>query len=241
MDPSAALAAVLADELSRCGVTEAVVSPGSRSAPLARALWAHPGITVHVRFDERSVGFLAVGLARGSGRAAAVVCTSGTAAANLHPAVLEAHHDQVPLILLTADRPPELRGIGAGQTIDQIKLYGTTVRFFAELSVPERRLGQTGYWRSVACRAVIAARTGPAHLKIALREASGHEQADRWPERLDGRAGGLPWTAVPATAAPAVDIAAPARGVVAAGAGADPVASVAFAELAGCCSPNHKP
>ena len=233
LDPAVALARVLADELSRCGVTEAVVSPGSRSAPLARALWAHPGITVHVRVDERSAGFLAIGLARGSGRPAVVVCTSGTAAANLHPAVLEAHHDRVPLILLTADRPPDLRGTGANQATDQIKLYGAAVGFFAELGAPEWRPGQVAYWRSVVCRAVVAARTGPVHVNVALRETRSGGDADRWPESLGGRAGGAPWTVAPRSAAPRVDVAVPARGLVVAGAGADPAAAVAFADAAG--------
>ncbi|HEX2497838.1 MAG TPA: thiamine pyrophosphate-binding protein, partial [Actinomycetes bacterium] len=110
MNPATALARVLADELIRCGVTEAVVAPGSRSAPLALALHADPRIRMHVRIDERSAGFVALGLGKMSGRPAALVCTSGTAAANLHPAVAEAAHAHVPLVVLTADRPPELRG-----------------------------------------------------------------------------------------------------------------------------------
>jgi 2-succinyl-5-enolpyruvyl-6-hydroxy-3-cyclohexene-1-carboxylate synthase len=230
-DPAAALASVLADELGRAGVTDAVVSPGSRSAALARALWAYPGITVHVRVDERSAGFLAIGLARRSGRPAVVVCTSGTAAANLHPAVLEAHHDRVPLIVLTADRPPELRATGANQTTDQVKLYGSAVRFFAELGVPEPRTGQVAYWRSVVSRAVAGARTGPVHVNVALRESRAGSGA--WPEPLDGRPDGLPWTTVWPTVARPVDVAVPARGLVVAGAGANPAAAVAFAEAAG--------
>ncbi|TDB82276.1 2-succinyl-5-enolpyruvyl-6-hydroxy-3-cyclohexene-1-carboxylic-acid synthase [Micromonospora sp. KC721] len=233
LDPATALATVLADELSRCGVTDAVVSPGSRSAPLARALWAHPRIVVHVRVDERSAGYLAIGLARGSGRPAAVVCTSGTAAANLYPAVLEAHHDRVPLVVLSADRPPELRGTGANQTTDQTKLYGASVRLFIELGVPERRRGQVRYWRSVVSRAVDAARTGPVHVNVALREARLDGTPAAWPEPLDGRAGGEAWTVVSSPAPPVTDLAVPPRGLVVAGAGADAAGAVAFAEAAG--------
>ncbi|MCW2585120.1 MAG: 2-succinyl-6-hydroxy-2,4-cyclohexadiene-carboxylic acid synthase/2-oxoglutarate decarboxylase, partial [Frankiales bacterium] len=176
MNPSTALARVLVDELVRGGVTEAVLSPGSRSAPLAFAL--HDAdragrLRLHVRIDERSAAFLALGLAKASGRPVPVVTTSGTAAANLHPAVLEAAHGHVPLLLLTADRPPELRGTGANQTVDQVKLYGDAVRLFVEVGAPE--LGQDGYWRALACRALSAAlgdlgsAAGPVHLNLALR------------------------------------------------------------------------
>ena len=139
MNPSTALAHVLVDELVRGGVREAVLSPGSRSAPLAFAL--HDAdragrLRLHVRIDERSAGFLALGLAKASGRPVPVVTTSGTATANLHPAVLEAAHAGVPLLVLTADRPPELRGTGANQTIDQLGLYGSAVRMFLELGTP---------------------------------------------------------------------------------------------------------
>jgi len=235
MNPATALATVLADELSRCGVTDAVIAPGSRSASLARALWAHPGIRIHVRVDERSAGFLAIGLARASGRPAAVVCTSGTAAANLHPAVLEAHHDRVPLVVLTADRPPELRGTGANQTTDQIKLYGGAVRLFAEIGVPEVRAGMVAYWRSVVCRAAAAASSGPVHLNVALREPSEPDAdgAADWPESLAGRSGAARWSAVNGPTVAPTDVPAPARGLVVAGAGADAEAAVSFAEAAG--------
>ncbi|MGH3488122.1 MAG: thiamine pyrophosphate-binding protein, partial [Actinopolymorphaceae bacterium] len=116
MNPSTALARVFVDELWRSGVREAVLAPGSRNAPLAFALHASDGadrIRLHVRIDERAAGYLALGLAKASRRPVPVVCTSGTAAANLHPAVLEAHHSGIPLVVLTADRPGELRGVGA--------------------------------------------------------------------------------------------------------------------------------
>ncbi len=135
--PSSVLAAVLVDELVRGGVHEAVLAPGSRSAPLAYALLAAEGagrLRLHVRVDERSAGFLALGLAKGSGRPVAVVTTSGTAVANLHPAVLEASHAGVPLVVVSADRPHELRGTGANQTTVQPGIFGGAVRF--EVDVP---------------------------------------------------------------------------------------------------------
>jgi 2-succinyl-5-enolpyruvyl-6-hydroxy-3-cyclohexene-1-carboxylate synthase len=179
MNPSTALARVLVDELWRSGVREAVLAPGSRNAPLAFAFHASDTadrIRLHVRIDERSAGYLALGLAKVSRRPVPVVCTSGTAAANLHPAVLEAHHSGVPLIVLTADRPVELRGVGANQTTDQVKLYGSAVRMFHEVGAPERRPGQNAYWRGLVARALAVARgfrdrdPGPVHLNLAFRE-----------------------------------------------------------------------
>src|SRR3954454_23751155 len=209
VNPSTAVATVLVDELIRGGVREAVLAPGSRSAPLAFALHAADAegrLRLHVRIDERSAGFLALGLAKVSRRPVPVVTTSGTAAANLHPAVLEASEAGVPLIVLTADRPPELRGVGANQTIDQIKLYGDAVRFFHEVGAPEDRLGQNAYWRGMVCRAATAATgtltrdPGPVHLNLALREPLVPEVPDggQWPEPLSGRPGGLQWTDSPA-------------------------------------------
>ncbi len=221
VNPSTALARVLVDELVRGGVREAVLSPGSRSAPLAFAL--HDAdragrLRLHVRIDERSAAFLALGLAKASGAPVPVVTTSGTATANLHPAVLEASYAGVPLLLLTADRPPELRGTGANQTVDQVHLYGRAVRLYAEV-VPEEREGQVAYWRSLACR-VLAAATGdaggapgPVQLDLGLREPLVPDGGD-WVEPLDGRPGGAPWTArvAPVLAAPPDDL--PARTVL---------------------------
>jgi 2-succinyl-5-enolpyruvyl-6-hydroxy-3-cyclohexene-1-carboxylate synthase len=179
VNPSTAFGAVLADELARCGLREVVVAPGSRSAPLAMAfdeLDRAGRVRLHVRIDERSASFTALGLAKASGRPVAVVCTSGTAAANFHPAVIEADESAVPLLLLTADRPPELRGTGASQTVDQIKLYGSAVRWYAESGVPERIGGMAGYWRSLAGRAwahaagALGTLPGPVHLNIPLRD-----------------------------------------------------------------------
>ncbi|HEY7012337.1 MAG TPA: 2-succinyl-5-enolpyruvyl-6-hydroxy-3-cyclohexene-1-carboxylic-acid synthase [Streptosporangiaceae bacterium] len=204
MNSSTAFGTVLADELARCGLREAVLAPGSRSTPLALALAAQAGVSdlrLHVRIDERSAAFLALGLAKASRRPVAVICTSGTAAAQFHPAVIEADESGVPLIVLTADRPPELRGTGANQTIDQVKLYGGAVRWFCETGVPEARPGMAGYWRSLACRAWAAASggaggfPGPVHLNVPLRDPLVPDPAgDPWPEPLDGRPGGAPWT-----------------------------------------------
>src|SRR5690606_21668117 len=138
--PATDAAAALLAELNSLGVTHVVVSPGSRSQALALVaaeLEARELAQVHVRIDERVAGFTALGLARETGLPAAVICTSGTAVANLLPAVLEAHHSGVPLLLLTADRPPELRGVGANQTTRQPGMFSPYVRFEADLATPE--------------------------------------------------------------------------------------------------------
>ncbi len=177
MDPTnrnTALASALVEELARCGVRHAVLSPGSRSSPLAVALHREPSIELSVIVDERSAAFFALGAAQASGVPVAMLCTSGTAAANFHPAVCEADESAVRLIALTADRPPELRGIGAGQTIDQLKLYGDSVRWFCEVGNHEADDAGLLHYRSVACRAFAAARgdprPGPVHLNLAWRE-----------------------------------------------------------------------
>ena len=166
-------AGALVDELARCGVRHVCVSPGSRSAPLALSFAAHPSIQDHSVLDERAAAFFALGLARASRSPVALVCTSGTAAANYLPAVVEAHYSRVPLVLLTADRPPEERECGAGQTIDQTKLYGSYVRFFNELPAPELEPMLLRHVRRVACRAAAAAQggpPGPVHLNLPFRE-----------------------------------------------------------------------
>ena len=203
MNPSTALATVLVDELVRAGVREAVLAPGSRSAPLALALHAADAagrLRLHVRIDERSAGFLALGLAKASSRPVPVVTTSGTATANLHPAVLEAFHAGVPLVLLTCDRPPELRGAGANQTIDQVGLYGGAVRLFIEIGTPGERTGDNAYWRALVCRAVSAATgdlgapPGPVHLNLGLRDPLLPDESSQWVEDLAGRDQDAPWT-----------------------------------------------
>jgi 2-succinyl-5-enolpyruvyl-6-hydroxy-3-cyclohexene-1-carboxylate synthase len=169
-----ALASAMAEELARCGVRRAAISPGSRSTPLAVALWRQPAIETSVIGDERSAGFYALGSGLAARVPAVVLCTSGSAAANLHPAVVEANEASVPLIVLTADRPPELRGIGAGQTIDQLKLYGDAVRWFCEVGTHSADDDGLLHFRSVACRAFAAAsgdpRPGPVHLNVPWRE-----------------------------------------------------------------------
>ena len=177
MDPTnanTALASAFAEELARGGLRHAVLSPGSRSTPLAVALWRQPEIDVTVIVDERSAAFFALGAAQATRAPVAMLCTSGTAAANFHPAICEADESAIPLIALTADRPPELRGIGAGQTIDQIKLYGSSVRWFCEVGTHEADDEGLLHYRSVACRALAAARgavrPGPVHLNLPWRE-----------------------------------------------------------------------
>ncbi|TCN40419.1 2-succinyl-5-enolpyruvyl-6-hydroxy-3-cyclohexene-1-carboxylate synthase [Kribbella orskensis] len=234
MNPSTAFATVVVDELIRSGVREAVLAPGSRSAPLALALAAadrEGRLRLHVRIDERTAGFLALGLIRGTGLPVPVVTTSGTAVANLHPAVLEASHSGLPLIVLSADRPPELRGSGANQTTDQLKVFGSAVRLFHEIGTPKRELGQAAYWRSLLARAVstaVGARTsdpGPVHLNCALVEPLVPTNDGDWPESLEGRSG--PWTSVHATAALPSSIAPGPKTVVVAGDGASQAARLA--------------
>jgi 2-succinyl-5-enolpyruvyl-6-hydroxy-3-cyclohexene-1-carboxylate synthase len=244
-------ALTLVDELARAGVTDACLAPGSRSAPVALALAEHPGIRVHVHLDERSAAFFALGAAKRSGRAVVALCTSGTAAANFHPAVLEADLARVPLLVLTADRPPELRGTGANQATDQLKLYGSAVRWFCEAGVPAEEPGAGRYWRSLASRALAEATgppAGPVHLNLAFADplvppaAGGGARLAGEP--MEGRAGGAPWTATPAgvrSAAPgdvaelAEAVRANPRGLLVAGWGADlDLAAVdAFAAAAG--------
>ncbi|MGN6202894.1 MAG: 2-succinyl-5-enolpyruvyl-6-hydroxy-3-cyclohexene-1-carboxylic-acid synthase [Solirubrobacterales bacterium] len=177
MDPTnanTALASAFAEELARSGLRLAVVSPGSRSTPLAVALWRQPEIEVAVIVDERSAGFFALGAAQASGEPVALLCTSGTALVNYHPAVIEADESGIPLLVLSADRPPELRGIGAGQTIDQIKTFGGSVHWFSEVGTHEADDSGLLHYRSVACRALSKARgevrPGPVHLNLPWRE-----------------------------------------------------------------------
>jgi 2-succinyl-5-enolpyruvyl-6-hydroxy-3-cyclohexene-1-carboxylate synthase len=181
------------DELARCGVRHACTSPGSRSTPIVLSLYRTEQIRCWSHVDERCSGFFALGAAKASGRPVAVTCTSGTAAANLAPTVIEAREARVPLIVLTADRPPELREVGAGQTIDQIKLYGTAAKWFFEVGV-DRATPETLRWiRQLACRAYWTAledRPGPVHLNFPLREplVLGEPLPDDKTARADGRA-----------------------------------------------------
>ncbi len=209
MNPSTAQARVVVDELVRCGVRQVVVCPGSRNAPLSIALYeaaVAERLTLHVRIDERSAGFFALGLAKGlvlgqtKGVArtgfVALVCTSGSAVANLHPAVLEAHHGAVPLLLLTADRPAELQDTGANQTIRQRGIFGAAASV-VDFPVAERRAGQNAIWRATVCRAVAGARGGPVQVNLPLREPLVPDADPDWPEPLTGRPGDRPWTTWP--------------------------------------------
>lgn len=203
--PSITFARELVAALAAHGVQDFVLCPGSRSGPLAHALaeaaadappLGAPAVNLHVRIDERTAGFLAIGLARGralSGvpRPVAVVTTSGTAVGNLMPAVMEAHHSGLPLMLLTADRPGELRGIGANQTTDQVGLFGTFVRHSADVSAPEPE-EKGGRATRIVTRAVrqalgqperddMAAAPGPVHINIEFRDPLGAD-AGSWPD-----------------------------------------------------------
>jgi 2-succinyl-5-enolpyruvyl-6-hydroxy-3-cyclohexene-1-carboxylate synthase len=185
------------DELVRCGLRHAVTCPGSRNAPLILTLAGHPGIEAVSVIDERAAGFVALGLAKASGRPAAVTCTSGTAAANLHPAVAEAWEARVPLIALTADRPPELRGVGAGQAIDQLGLYGSAAKSFVEVGTHEPGRETAIHYRSLGCRAYWTAgggRPGPVHLNFPLREPLAPVKEDLSASDWSGRDDGRPWT-----------------------------------------------
>ena len=230
MNPATACARVIVDELVRCGVRDAVLSPGSRSAPLAMALHAADAaarLRLHVRIDERSAGFLALGLAKGSRRPVPVATTSGTAAANLFPAVLEADAAGVALLALTADRPGRLQGSGVNQMTDQVKLYGSAVRGFWQVEVAAG--GGNDAWRALAGRAVadaLGVRTGapgPVHLNLAfdLPLLPGDEPA----EPLGGRSAEHAWTTFEERPpAPAVALAHGPRTVVVAGDDAGPPA-----------------
>jgi 2-succinyl-5-enolpyruvyl-6-hydroxy-3-cyclohexene-1-carboxylate synthase len=170
MDVAQSFAATFVDELAVQGVEFACVSPGSRSAPLAMALQRHPRIKVLVHIDERCGAFFAVGLGKATGKPAVVLCTSGTAAAEFHAAVVEASYSRTPMIVLTADRPPELQGVGANQAIDQQRLYGTATRWFYDPGVPADLPNAPRLWRRLAARAVAEAATGPVHLNLPFRE-----------------------------------------------------------------------
>jgi 2-succinyl-5-enolpyruvyl-6-hydroxy-3-cyclohexene-1-carboxylate synthase len=193
----------LCDELARCGLQHACTAPGSRSTPIVLSLVREPRIRCWSHIDERCAGFFALGAAKASGRPVAVTCTSGTAAANLAPAVIEAHEARVPLIVLTADRPPELRDVGAGQTIDQIKLYGDAPKWFFELDVADASPARLRWIRTLACRAYWTAVTGPpgpVHLNVPLREPLVLE--DPLPEDATARPGGRPYVTFDAPARP---------------------------------------
>ncbi|MET0459439.1 MAG: 2-succinyl-5-enolpyruvyl-6-hydroxy-3-cyclohexene-1-carboxylic-acid synthase, partial [Ilumatobacteraceae bacterium] len=213
-DVQATFCATLVDELVAQGVRHAVVAPGSRSTPMALALTAVPELAVHVVHDERSAAFVALGLGL-SGTPAILLCTSGTAAANFHPAVVEAGLSEVPMIALTADRPPELRDVGAPQTIDQTHLYGRSVRWFHDPGVPDD--AAAGTWRSLGARAFAAAATGPVHLNLPFREPLVGQPGPLPPRRSGSATAGRPVSA--AITPDVVDLLRQERGVILAGGG----------------------
>lgn len=224
---STALAEVLLDELARGGVRHIVIAPGSRSAAIAIAAARRLDLSVTVSIDERSAAFFALGVGKATGAPAAVLTTSGSAVAHLFPAVVEADTGRVPLLLLTADRPPELHGTGANQTIEQAGLFGHAVRWFAQLGPAEHSAGSHSEWRTVASRAVASALDGPVHLNIAFREPVVPETDDgRDSDRpfgfaSDGHSDGRPWVTSDVPLRPRVPLddkwTRPERGVVLAG------------------------
>lgn len=191
-------AAAFVEEMARAGVRNVCICPGSRSAPLAFAVAGQPLLESWIHIDERSCAFFALGLARASGEPVALVCTSGSAAANFFPAIVEARGAGVPLIVLTADRPPELRDVGAAQTIDQNRLYGAHAKWFVEVALPEATPPMIRYVRTLAARAVARAvdsPAGPVHLNFPFREPL-VPRPGTIPRTPEGRADGQPWVRV---------------------------------------------
>jgi 2-succinyl-5-enolpyruvyl-6-hydroxy-3-cyclohexene-1-carboxylate synthase len=207
-DVQAAFAATLVDEWVRAGVTDAVVAPGSRSTPVLAALAADGRIRLHVVLDERSAGFVALGLGLATARPAPVVTTSGTAAVELHPAVVEAHQARVPMLAVTADRPSELHHVGAPQTIEQEQLFAGATRWAVSPGVAD--VASVFSWRSLASRSVAAAVSspagpGPVHLNLAWREPLLGDASEATVPA--GRPGGAPWHSVTAPNSSAAEVA----------------------------------
>lgn len=203
-NPSTAQARSIADELARHGVAVAMISPGSRSAALAIAFEEHPGFETRVILDERSAAFQALGHARATGSPAVCVATSGTAGANYLPAIVEADLSLAPMIVITADRPAELRHVGANQTIEQTGLFGNRVRWFCEVGLADPATDNNTYWRSTVSQAVAHAlgfglRPGPVHLNIPFREPTapvaddGRSASEPYRFPIEGRPKGRPW------------------------------------------------
>ncbi|MFN2485450.1 MAG: 2-succinyl-5-enolpyruvyl-6-hydroxy-3-cyclohexene-1-carboxylic-acid synthase [Acidimicrobiia bacterium] len=210
-NPSWAMATVIIDELVRNGIEQVVVAPGSRSGALSMVAAGDSRLRLTVAIDERSAGFWAVGYAKAAGRAAAVLTTSGTAVANLFPAVVEASESLTPLVVVTSDRPFDLRFTGANQTIDQFEIFGRYPRFFADVFEAVDVPGENAEWRAVVCNAVAAAVNGPVHLNVGFREPlvpasdDGRDVAIPYQNDVVGRPQGEPWVR-PAEAVPAVDV-----------------------------------
>jgi 2-succinyl-5-enolpyruvyl-6-hydroxy-3-cyclohexene-1-carboxylate synthase len=216
-DVQATFCATLIDEWVRHGLRHAVIAPGSRSTPMALALVCRADINTHVFHDERSASFAALGVALATGVPAALLCTSGTAATHFHAAIVEAHQSGVPMLVLTADRPPELHGVGAPQTIEQTDLYGSAVRLFHDPGVPVDEQRTT--WRAIAAESwthAVGDKPGPVHLNLPFREP------------LVGEASDLPEPEPVGLLSPPlvdishlVDLLATSRGLIVAGSGID--------------------
>jgi 2-succinyl-5-enolpyruvyl-6-hydroxy-3-cyclohexene-1-carboxylate synthase len=205
------------DELARCGMRDACTSPGSRCTPLVLSLAREERLRCHSHVDERCSGFFALGLAKASGLPVAVTCTSGTAVAELLPAAIEAREAGVPLLILSADRPPELRESGAGQTVDQLKIFGDAAKWFFEVGVQDASEERQRWMRALACRAywrTLAGRPGVVHLNFPLREPLVME-GDSLPGDATGRPDGAPYVRRPTARLHAVHGEAELRSLVA--------------------------
>ena len=231
-NPSTALARAVIDELARGGVTLFVISPGSRSAALAIAASDHPELETRVVLDERSAAFHALGRAKASGAPTAVIATSGTAPANHLPAVVEADLSLTPLVILSADRPIELRGVGANQTIDQVNLFGPRVRLFSEIPAPDEHSDLNDRWRKVVSDSVSASlgvgdKPGPVHINIAFREPTvpvaddGRTESGDYSFSIEGKDDGGRWLSTTHPGSPPIEFSVDyhPHGVVVAGEG----------------------
>jgi 2-succinyl-5-enolpyruvyl-6-hydroxy-3-cyclohexene-1-carboxylate synthase len=236
-DVQATFCATVVDQFASLGLRHAVVAPGSRSTPMALALVGDDRLSVHVAHDERTAAFIALGLGLASGLPAALLCTSGTAATHFHAAVVEADLAGVPMMVLTADRPPELHGVGAPQTIDQQHLYGGAVRLFVDAGVPQ--VDDSGSWRDWASSWWLAAtgvEPGPVHVNLPFREPLVGVVRELPPSRPlpADESGSVDDVLSPLTPAETLDAIDRARGVIVAGRGAgDPSAVQSFAQRLG--------
>jgi 2-succinyl-5-enolpyruvyl-6-hydroxy-3-cyclohexene-1-carboxylate synthase len=229
------------DELVAAGVENVCLCPGSRSTPLAVMFARHPDVKVWTHLDERSCAYFALGMAKASGKPVAVLCSSGTAAVNFAPAVVEAYYGHVPLVVLTADRPPELRDLGSNQTIDQVKLFGPHVKWFAEMLLPEASEQAIRYVRMAAARAVSTATAdapGPVHVNFPFREPLMPAAVD-WPEigrsRLSPAIASKARPALEHVQAVAQELRAAKRGLIVCGPQADASFPRAVGAIASAC------
>jgi 2-succinyl-5-enolpyruvyl-6-hydroxy-3-cyclohexene-1-carboxylate synthase len=230
-NPNLSFSSALASALADLGIQHVCLSPGSRNTPLIAGFAAEKRIRAWPLLDERSAGFFATGLARATGRPVALVCTSGSAAAEYHPAVVEASQSDVPLIVLTADRPPELRGVGAPQTIDQISLYGSSVRLFIDAPTPTAATTdrEAADLAVAAWRAATTDTPGPAHINLPFREPLLSNVASPTPEAI-GRP--VDDVAAPLDLSHLTGVVSGRNGIIVAGRSNDPEFPQACAELA---------